>query len=320
MLGHNTHPCSKSIVSPEVSVPQAGLIPAGSEFVGRSKHGRSDIPDLAVLNLKPLGYRHAIRIAGQRSGANASVLHLDGQHAGMIEDVDAERNAPFFVHNRHASRPDAPYISEASRIQPITAGRTGWPSRCARRARCSSRHGLLRSLGLIGGSQHPVFDAVAFRVPGHHIAIDFLDPVEIAPPGKSAVEIWYATRYDYWEKIAADRPAYEEEKKRIADVSIAKLDRRWPGFASAVEVVDVPTPATYFRYTGNWQGSPDGWYVTPENMGKRTVLRTLPGLSDLYMVGQWTAPFTGTIMAALSGRQLIQILCKRDKTPFVTSL
>jgi len=142
----------------------------------------------------------------------------------------------------------------------------------------------------------------------------------MAPPGKSAVEIWYATRYDYWKKLSADRPAYEAEKKRIADISIAELDKRWPGFASAAEVVDVPTPATYFRYTGNWQGSPDGWYITPENMGKQTLLRALPGLSNLHMVGQWTAPFTGTVIAALSGRQLIQILCKRDKTPFVTSL
>jgi phytoene dehydrogenase-like protein len=151
-----------------------------------------------------------------------------------------------------------------------------------------------------------------------HFLHHSFDP-SMAPEGKSAVEIWYATRYGYWENLAADRKAYETEKKRIADLSVAELDRRWPGFGSAVEVVDVPTPATYVRYTGNWQGSPDGWYITPENMGKRTMLRTLPGLSDLYMVGQWTAPFTGTVIGALSGRQLIQMLCKRDKTPFVTS-
>jgi phytoene dehydrogenase-like protein len=145
------------------------------------------------------------------------------------------------------------------------------------------------------------------------------DPT-MAPPGKSAVEVWYATRYDYWETLAQDRAAYEAEKKRIADATISALDRRWPGFASQVEVVDVPTPATYVRYTGNWQGSPDGWYITPDNMKKRTLLRTLPGLSGLYMVGQWTAPFTGTVFAATSGRQLIQLLCKQNKTPFVTSL
>ena len=141
----------------------------------------------------------------------------------------------------------------------------------------------------------------------------------MAPPGKSAVEVWYATRYDYWEQLASNHDRYEEEKKRIADFTLAELDRRWPGFASEVEVVDVPTPVTYSRYTGNWQGSPDGWYITPENMAKRTILRSLPGLSGFHMVGQWTVPFSGTVMAALSGRQLIQLLCKRNGRPFETS-
>ncbi|HEY5997381.1 MAG TPA: NAD(P)/FAD-dependent oxidoreductase [Candidatus Deferrimicrobiaceae bacterium] len=144
------------------------------------------------------------------------------------------------------------------------------------------------------------------------------DPA-MAPPGKSAVEVWYATRYDFWEALARDRAAYEAEKTRIAEATIAALDRRWPGFASQVEVVDVPTPATYVRYTGNWRGSPDGWYITPDNMRTRAPLRELPGLSGLYMVGQWTAPFTGTIFAAISGRQLVQLLCRRNGTRFVTS-
>ncbi|MBN1848842.1 MAG: NAD(P)/FAD-dependent oxidoreductase [Deltaproteobacteria bacterium] len=144
------------------------------------------------------------------------------------------------------------------------------------------------------------------------------DP-SMAPPGKSAVEVWYATRYHYWDNLARDRARYGEEKKRIADFTIQALDKRWPGFASQVEVVDTPTPATYVKYTGNWQGSPDGWYITPDNMMKRTMLRRLPGLSGFHMVGQWTVPFSGTVMAALSGRQLIQLLCKEYRRPFVTS-
>jgi phytoene dehydrogenase-like protein len=140
-----------------------------------------------------------------------------------------------------------------------------------------------------------------------------------APAGKSATEVWYATRYDYWEQLAGDRARYEEEKKRIADFTIAALDKRWPGFASQVEVVDVPTPVTYVRYTGNWQGSPDGWYITPDNMTKQTGLWNLPGLSGFYMAGQWTRPFTGTVIAALSGRQLVQLLCRKEGRSFVTS-
>jgi hypothetical protein len=47
-------------------------------------------------------------------------------------------------------------------------------------------------------------------------------------------------------------------------------------------------------------------------------LRELPGLGGLFTIGQWTAPFTGTIMAATSGRQIIEIICKRERKKFVT--
>jgi phytoene dehydrogenase-like protein len=46
---------------------------------------------------------------------------------------------------------------------------------------------------------------------------------------------------------------------------------------------------------------------------RRRSLRSLPGLANLFMVGQWTAPFTGTVIAALSGRQAIQLLCRQDR-------
>ena len=143
------------------------------------------------------------------------------------------------------------------------------------------------------------------------------DP-SMAPPGSSVAEVWYATPYEHWEELARDRARYKEEKKRITDHTIAELDKRWPGFASQIEVVDVATPATYVRYTGNWRGSPDGWYRTPENFMKEP-LRSLPGLSGFYMVGQWTKPYAGTVESALTGRQLIQLLCKWSGRPFVTS-
>ena len=62
----------------------------------------------------------------------------------------------------------------------------------------------------------------------------------MAPAGKTVVEVWYPTSFEYWENLAGDRIRYEAEKKRIADGTIAELDRRWPGFAGQVEVVDVP--------------------------------------------------------------------------------
>jgi phytoene dehydrogenase-like protein len=152
-----------------------------------------------------------------------------------------------------------------------------------------------------------------------HFLHHCFDP-SMAPPGKSAAEVWYATPYEHWEELARDRARYEAEKERIAEYTIAELEKRWPGIASQVEVVDVATPTTYVRYTGNWRGSPVGWYMTPENVKQvQTPLRSLPGLSGFHMVGQWTTPYAGVPMSALSGRQLVQLLCKRSGRPFVTS-
>jgi len=143
------------------------------------------------------------------------------------------------------------------------------------------------------------------------------DPT-MAPAGKAAVEVWYPCRCEYWQELEKDRPRYDAEKQRIADMTITELEKRWPGFRAQVEVVDVATPATYVRYTGNWQASPDGWYITVDNMRTNPV-RALPGLTGLTMVGQWTAPFTGTVLAALTGRQAIELLCRQDHRRFSTT-
>lgn len=141
------------------------------------------------------------------------------------------------------------------------------------------------------------------------------DPT-MAPEGKSVVQVWYPSGYDYWQDLLRDRPRYEAEKQAIAELTIAQLDRRWPGLAQAVEVVYVATPTTYVRYTGNWQGSPDGWYLTTGNAQQR-MGKTLPGLDGFYMVGQWTVPYAGMPMSAMSGREAIQLLCKRHRKRFV---
>ncbi len=142
----------------------------------------------------------------------------------------------------------------------------------------------------------------------------------MAPAGKSAVEVWFDTEYEYWEELVKDRVKYNAEKQRIAEYALRQLEKRWPGFSSKTEVIDVPTPATYMRYTGNWKGSPDGWYLTPANMNGMEPVRTLPGLAGLHMAGQWTTTFSGTVIAALSGRQVIQLLCSKAGKKFVTSI
>jgi phytoene dehydrogenase-like protein len=141
-----------------------------------------------------------------------------------------------------------------------------------------------------------------------------------APRGKSALEVWFETNYEYWEELYKNKKEYKAEKQRIADITVQNLEKRWPGITEQVEVIDVPTPATYVRYTGNWKGSPDGWYMTSENFNKMDPVTELPGLSGLRMIGQWTLPYAGTIMSAITGRQIIQLLCRENKSGFVHSI
>lgn len=150
------------------------------------------------------------------------------------------------------------------------------------------------------------------------VRIHNFDPT-LAPSGKTFIRIIIPSDYAYWKSLREDLNRYRAEKEQIADQMIAVLDRRFPGLARLVEMRDVATPITYYHYTGNWQGSHEGWLLTPQTWRLR-MKKTLPGLDNFYMAGHWIEPGGGLPPAAISGRNVIQILCKRDKKPFVTTV
>jgi len=144
------------------------------------------------------------------------------------------------------------------------------------------------------------------------------DPT-LAPEGKTVLTVLFESDYDYWKELKENPSRYREEKQRIASEVVARLDQRFPGLAADVELRDVATPMTFERYTGNWRGSYEGWLITSRTLGMR-MSKTLPGLKDFYMVGQWVQPGGGLPPAATSGREVVQIMCKKDGRRFVTSI
>ncbi|HEY55350.1 MAG TPA: NAD(P)/FAD-dependent oxidoreductase [Dehalococcoidia bacterium] len=143
------------------------------------------------------------------------------------------------------------------------------------------------------------------------------DP-SLAPKGKTALKVQFNTDYDYWKKLSQDLKRYKAEKEQIADQVVAALDQRFPGLAAQVEMRDVATPMTWERVTGNWRGSYEGWFPTIESAMK-SMSKILPGLDNFYMTGQWVEPGGGLPTAAMSGRNVTQIICKKDKRAFVTT-
>lgn len=154
------------------------------------------------------------------------------------------------------------------------------------------------------------------EVPFVGFRIFHFDP-SFAPPGRTAVTCTLPTRnFKYWNDLSHDDPAaYRAEKRRVADCVIEILEKRIPGVREAIETSDVSTPATVYRYTGNWKGTMEGWLVEPGD-SFRPLPNTLPGLRQFVMVGQWVMPGGGLPSGPMTARPAVKQICKHDHVPF----
>ncbi len=168
----------------------------------------------------------------------------------------------------------------------------------------------------IGGLNFPLKKPISIAgkdIPNMTVYIYNFDP-SLAPKGKTTVIVYFNTDYDYWEKLNRDRPAYEAEKERICRDVITGLEQRFPGLAAQVEMKSVATPMTWVRYTGNWRGSYEGWMFGAHQF----ISKTLPGLENFYLAGQWVNAGGGMCTAVMSGSHTIQLICHKDGKKFIT--
>lgn len=136
----------------------------------------------------------------------------------------------------------------------------------------------------------------------------------MAPEGGGVIKVELVANYSHWKALAADRKRYEEEKERVAEQSIAVLERRFPGIKNDVEAVDVPTQLTWERYMGGTHGFANFpvrkasiWSGLKGSGGEMT----LPGLQNFYFVGVWASMAGSLFGNALSGRNAVRALCRR---------
>ena len=139
-----------------------------------------------------------------------------------------------------------------------------------------------------------------------------------APEGKTVIQVMLETDWEDWYNLQQDRDEYKDTKNHIAQEIIKHLEAHYPGITSQVEVIDVATPYTYWRYTLNDKGSPMGWLLT-KNTLTEMIPRTLPGLENFYMAGHWVLPGGGVPGSIYTGRNVLQILCKKEGREFRTS-
>jgi phytoene dehydrogenase-like protein len=130
----------------------------------------------------------------------------------------------------------------------------------------------------------------------------------LSPPGKSVIKAQIETDYSYWKNLYEKNPdEYNYQKKIVLNQYISILNNQLPEIKKDIEVTDIATPVTWERYTGNWQGSYQGWLPTTRTFGIN-LPKKLPGLKNFYMTGQWVFPGGGVPMCMAQAKNLIKII------------
>lgn len=143
------------------------------------------------------------------------------------------------------------------------------------------------------------------------------DPT-LAPPGGTLLTALVHSGFEPWQALAAEGEGpYAAEKARITDAVLAALERWRPGLRDRLDFVDLATPLTFERWTGNHKGSYEGWLPTPEAQAL-DVPTHFDDVRGLYLAGHWVAPGGGMPPAAYTGRNAIQLICRATNRPFTS--
>ncbi|MCU0861945.1 MAG: NAD(P)/FAD-dependent oxidoreductase [Methanomassiliicoccales archaeon] len=170
----------------------------------------------------------------------------------------------------------------------------------------------------------PLFNTILLRLPIHvgasacarMVLRNYTEDSSIAPPGKGLIQAELESDWQFWYKLRAlDARMYEGEKARLAREVMARLETHLPGLTEKVEMTDVSTPFTTWRYTSNHEGSMDGWLPTRPAL-EEVYDRRVPGLGGLYLVGHWADVCWSLPQCLLSGRDAVRSICKDADLPF----
>jgi phytoene dehydrogenase-like protein len=267
------------------SLRMIGLIEDNYRKLGGRIRFRARVERILVEDGRAVG---VVLQGGEELRADAVVSAADG-HATVFDMLGGEFTGERIRRVYETYRPFPSYVQVSLGVDADLGGEPGFV--------------LLLLDSALQVDPGTATDAVSFRV------FNF-DPT-FAPPGQTAVVCALMTYdHEHWcglrEKDAA---RYQAEKDRVAAAVTAVFESRFPKARGRVEIVDVATPATIVRYTGNWRGSMEGWLYTPAT-GIRPLPSVLPGLRNFYMVGQWTAPGGGLPSGLITGRAVAKRIAR----------
>jgi prolycopene isomerase len=144
----------------------------------------------------------------------------------------------------------------------------------------------------------------------------------LAPEGKSTMIIHCAARIDYenfWKtgKNFERGKEYRKFKQEYADILIERVGKSLGiNIKKHIEVLEIATPFTYWRYTGNRDGSAMGASPTNKNIRNRLAHYKTP-VKNLFLGGHWAEYGGGMPMAVKAASNAsLMILEKTNREEF----
>jgi all-trans-retinol 13,14-reductase len=140
-----------------------------------------------------------------------------------------------------------------------------------------------------------------------------VDP-SAAKKGKFVLSLIQLHPFSYWTKYqdeynAGNKEKYNKEKDRLAGALIKRAERIIPNISKHVEVIEIATPLTLKRFTGNPNGACYGWANTVKQFSPLNRVLKMP-VKNLYMSSAWSFPGEGngaTIACGYRvGKQIIE--------------
>lgn len=152
----------------------------------------------------------------------------------------------------------------------------------------------------------------------------FRDP-SLAPVGKGTLIIYCSARIefaDYWKtgdgKSRGER--YKAFKKEYADIVIKRTaEAVSPDLPNHIEFVDMATPLTYQRYTGNRLGSIMGPRPSRRNI-RNKIAHYITPVDHLFLTGHWSEYGGGIPIAIKSAANTSLLLLKKMRHPAFAEL
>lgn len=144
----------------------------------------------------------------------------------------------------------------------------------------------------------------------------------LAPPGKGTLTIYVEADIEYgdhWQtgEGLARGAQYRDFKQAYADAVLRRIEETLEiDLRPHIEVMDVATPVTHWRYTGNRRGSLMGGRPSHTNMRNRIASYRTP-VKRLFLGGHWAEYGGGVPVATRAGaNSALLVLKETDRREF----